>query len=167
MNEDRLDKLGSGFASQVKDAAGKPILASVDTVSELLRALLTKCIDRRGDYLEGKPEAADAMQKDSEEARSLGDLLNGMGPRASDYFLQPWNSPDQMGRYLIDTYALDCQPDEAAYCVLMALIGETYSTVDYIADNGGNVEDDGWQIDGLIETYTHALLGLEDPNADE
>lgn len=167
MNEERSDKLGSGVASQLEKADGMPFLAGVDTVSDLLRVFVAGCVDRRGDYLDGKPEASDAMQRDSAEAQALADLLNGGGPRSSSFFVQPWNSPAQMGQHLIDTYSLECQPEEAAYCVLMGLLGEVYATVDWLADNDLPVDANAWQIEALVENYTHAILGLEDPSADD
>lgn len=167
MEEDRLDKLGSGFASQLLAADGKPLLASLTTVTDLLRAFVSTAVDRRADYLAGKPEAANAMEADSTDAKALGDLLNGAGPKATDFFVQPWNSPDQMGRFLVDTYAMACAPEDAAYCVLLGMLGEAYAEVDFATENGNTPEDAGDAINGVIETYAHALLGMEDPNDEE
>ncbi len=159
MSEDRFDKLGFGVTSQLIEAGSRPILTSVETVSELLRGLSASCLERRSQYLDGKVDGSQAALKDSEEAHALGALLNGIGPRAADYFIQPWNSPEQMGRYLVEAYSLECADDEAAYCVIMSFIGEIYATLDHLIELDA-VEEQREQFTSIIETYTIALLGL-------
>lgn len=153
--------------SQLEQVGGKPILASVPVVSELLRNVLGTAIDRRGDYLEGKVPAADAMSKDVEEMRSLADLLNGKGPRAADYFVQPWNSPEQMGAYLKEAYDLECSEEEAAFVLLMSALNEAYEEMNLISEQGDDPEQEAWRIEGIIELYAHALTGVPYPEEQE
>ena len=158
--KDRDDLLGSGFASQVQAAAGKPLLASLTTVTDLLRTFLADCIARRGDYFEQKITGPEAQGKDVAEARALADLLNGKGPRTADFFVQPWNSPEQMGNSLKETYGLQCTDEEAVFTILMSMLHEAYQTVDAITQNEQSVEENGWMIDGIVDMYAYAILGL-------
>ena len=167
MTQDRSEELGSGFGSQLEKVGGKPILASVPVVSELLRNALGTAIDRRGDYLEGKVSAADAMSKDVEEMRSLGELLNGKGARAADYFVQPWNSPEQMGAFLKEAYDLECSEEDAAFVLLMSALNEAYEEMNLISEQGDDPEQEAWRIEGIIELYAHAFTGVPYPQEEE
>jgi len=160
MTQDRSDKLGSGIPSQLAEAAGRPILASLTTVSDLLRTFVAAAIDRRALYLDQKMSGAEAQGKDVEEARALADLLNGKGPRTADFFVQQWNSPEQMGNSLKETYGLECTDEEAVFTILISMINEVYGTVDFLNEQERDVEENGWMIDGIIEMYAYAILGL-------
>lgn len=160
MTKDRLEKLGSGLPSQLEAAGSRPLLTSVDTVSELLRSALGRCIERRGNYLAQRVPASDAMQGDIQDMRDLAALLYGWGDRADAFFVQPWNSAAQMGRYLKDTYSLSCDESEAVFTILMSAVNEVYSTIDALEQSGQPIEENAWQIDGIVEMYTYAILGL-------
>jgi len=167
MTQDRIDQLQSGFASQLEQVGKRPILASLTVVSELLREAIGDAVDRRGDYLEGKIAAEAAMTKDVESMRSLADLLNGKGPRAADYFIQPWNSPEQMGAYLKEAYDLACSEEEAAFTTVMRALNEAYGEMDAIIAMEGDPEQEAWRIEGIIELYAHALTGVPYPGEEE
>lgn len=152
---DRQDALGSGIASQAQRALDKPLLTSVDVVSELIRAAYAKAIARRGDYFAGN--APDAAAQDVADMRALGELLEGKGDASSEYTVQPWNSVEQMGEYLKEAYGLQ-SADEAAFTVLLSYLGETYKAIDDAESR--KLDDFQWMIDGVIEMATFAVLGL-------
>jgi 8-oxo-dGTP pyrophosphatase MutT (NUDIX family) len=151
--------------SQLGHMGKHPNLASLTVVSELLRKTIGAAVDRRGDYLDGKLPAEAAISKDVESMRSLADLLNGKGPRAADYFIQPWNSPEQMGAYLKEAYDLECSEEEAAFTIVMSALNEAYGEMDAIIAMEGDPEHEAWRIEGIIELYAHALTG--EPYPDE
>lgn len=142
------------------ETAQLPALSSLDTMQEVLRSFIATAVARRGDFLDKKITGTEAMQKDIEEARVLADLLNGKGPRAAEFFVQPWNSPEQMGAALKEMYGLDCTDEEAAFTMVMSMLNEVYGTVDYLLSNDKSVEENGWMIDGIVEMYAYAVLGL-------
>lgn len=160
MTQDRSDSLGSGVVSQLVEAGRRPILSSLDTVQELMYSFVAGAVDRRGEFMDHKITATEAMQKDIDEAHALADLLNGKGPRAAEFFVQPWNSPEQMGAALKETYSLECTDEEAAFTIVMSMLNEVYSTIDYLSANQQPVEENGWMIDGIVEMYAYAVLGL-------
>lgn len=162
----RADKLGSGFASQVEAAGDKPILASLNVTSDLLRVFIATALSRRESYLQGNLDAATAQAFDLQDARDLADLFMARGQRAQEYFIQPWNSAEQLGQWLIDTYAMQCTQEESVFTVVLGILTEVYNTMDDIAQRSLNVVDEGWRLDGIIESYAHALTGIPYP-ADE
>lgn len=158
-------EVDSDEISQLGHVGKHPILASLTVVSELLRETIGAAVDRRGDYLDGKLPAEAAMSKDVESMRSLADLLNGKGPRAADYFIQPWNSPEQMGAYLKEAYDLECSEEQAAFTIVMSALNEAYCEMDAIIAMEGDPEHEAWRIEGIIELYAYALTG--EPYPDE
>lgn len=166
-SENRTDKLGSGFASQVKAVGDKPILASLNVTSDLLRVFIATALSRRESYLQGNLDAATAQASDLQEARDLADLFMARGQRAQEYFIQPWNSAEQLGQWLIDTYAMQCEPAEAVFTVVLGILTEVYGTIDDIANRGLDIAAEGWRLDGIIEAYAHALTGIPYPADDD
>lgn len=134
---------------------GKPSLTSVDVVSELIRQAYARCIARRANYFAGK--APDAQAQDIADMRALGELLQGKGEAANEYTLQPWNSVDEMGKYLKEAYGLQSAED-AAFTVLLTWLGNVYRTVD--DGEQRKLMDYRWMIDGEIAMATFAVLGL-------
>jgi hypothetical protein len=165
--QDHDDLIGSGFVSQVGDAGSKPILASLQTASDLLRNLVADALARRGMYLEGKMEPAEAQQEDVAACLDLAELLMGRGPRSVAFFVQPWNSPEQLGQFLIDSYDLECKDDEAVFSLLVSMLSAVYQEVDSMALNKQDAEEEGWRLDGIIEAHAHALTGIPYPTEDE
>ena len=164
---DREDSLGSGFASQVGKSDGKPILASLDVASELLRKLASDALDRRGDFVDGKIDSVAAQAGDVSDARALSDLFMGKGLMASDYFVQPWNSANQLGEALVESYKMECDPEDAVFTVLISMLSAIYGEIDFIERNKMDIEEQGWRLDGLIEMYAHALAGIPYPSEEE
>jgi hypothetical protein len=165
-SENRADKLGSGFASQVEAAGDKPILASLNVTSDLLRVFIANALSRRESYLQGNLDASTAQAGDVQDARELAAVFMGRGQRAQEYFIQPWNSAEQLGQWLIDTYGMQCTQEESVFTVILGILTEVYNTMDDIALRSLNVADEGWRLDGIIESYAHALTGIPYP-ADE
>lgn len=163
----RDDLLGSGFVSQVEAAGAKPVLASLTTTSDLLRDLISDALARRGQYLEGKMQPATAMNEDVQACRALADLLMGRGPRAEAFFIQPWNSPEQLGQFLIDAYEMECKADESVFTVLLSMLNQVYAEVDDIAKRDLDMEEEGWRLDGIVEMYAHAFTGIPYPTEDD
>lgn len=163
----REELLGSGFATQVEAAGDKPILASLTTTTDLLRNLISDALARRGLYLEGKLPPAEAQAEDVTACRDLADLLMGRGPRAEAFFIQPWNSVEQLGQFLVDAYELECKPEEAAFTLLLGMLGEVYAEVDDIAQRNLSVDEEGWRLEGIVEMYAHAFTGIPYPTDDE
>lgn len=157
----------SDVASHLEQAGTHPTLTSLKVVTELLQDAIGDAVDRRGDYLEGKITAEAAMSKDLESMRSLAELLNGKGTRAADYFIQPWNSPEQMGAYLKEAYDLECSEEEAAFMIVMSALNEAYGEMDAIIAMEGDPEQEAWRIEGIIELYAHALTGVPYPGEEE
>jgi hypothetical protein len=166
-SENREDQLGSGFASQAEAAGDKPILASLNVTSDLLRFFVSAALTRREQYLKGELEAASAQEADVKEARALADLFMGKGPRATEHFIQPWNSAEQLGQWLIETYDMKCEPTESVFTVLLGMITEVYGTMDDISARGLVFEEEGWRLDGIIEAYAHAFSGIPYPSDEE
>lgn len=160
---ERDDRLGSGFASQVSAVAGKPILASLNVTTDLLRKFSSDALGRRGDFMAGKIDGPTAQARDIEQARALADLFIGRGPMASDYFVQPWNSAEQLGQWLVDTYKMQSTPDESVFVHLVMLINGIFREMDFITDNDLDMDDQIWRLDGLIEIYAHAFTGIPYP----
>lgn len=154
---------GLGVEWQVDKAEGRPILSSLNVTTDLLRKLVSNALDRRRDFLEGKIEGSVAQARNISESRDLAELFMGRGPMAADYFVQPWNSADQLGRSLVEAYEMECQPDESVFTALIELIVAVYKELDYIKRNKLDIEEHGWRFDGLIEMFAHALTGIPYP----
>lgn len=137
-----------------------PSLTSIETVQGLLHSFVSTAVARRGDYLAQKITATEAMQKDINEAHDLADLLNGKGPRVAEFSVEPWNSPEHMGATLKANYNLECTDEEATFTIVMSMLNEVYSTIDYLSANQQPVEENGWMVDGIVEMYAYAVLGL-------
>ncbi len=159
----RDDGLGSGFVSQVDRAGDKPILASLSVTSGLITDLVGECIDRRALYLSGDVDPEVAMKGDIDDCRALAELLMGRGPRAADYFVQPWNSPEQLGKYLVDVYNTQCNPEDSVFTHLIVMLTNIYEEMDFITDNNLDMEDQLFRIEGLIEIYAYGFTGLPYP----
>lgn len=163
----REELLGSGFASQVEAAGDKPVLASLTTTTDLLRNLVSDALARRGLYLEGKLSPGEAQTEDITACRDLADLLQGRGPRAEAFFIQPWNSAEQLGQFLVDSYDLPCKADESVFTFCLNLLTEIYDEVDDIAKRELSIDEEGWRLDGIIERYAHAFTGIPYPSDDD
>jgi len=149
------------------NSVGKPILSDLEVVSGLLRKYFSEAVARYLDYQSGNIMAQDAMGPDVTEARALADLLNGEGPLAESYFLQPWNSPEQMGAVLKEAYSLTGGPEESAFVVVMGGLNEVYGAVRYAIEKEYDLADRLWEIDGIIEMYACALTGTPYDNGDD
>ncbi|ANB73767.1 hypothetical protein AYM40_16430 [Paraburkholderia phytofirmans OLGA172] len=156
--QERLEQLVTAHEC----ATERPLLTSVDVVSELIRQAYAKCVARRGEYFAGN--APDAAAQDVTDMRALGELLEGKGDAASEYAVQPWNSVEQMGEYLKEAYDLQ-SADDAAFTVLLTCLGNVYRTIDDAEKR--KLTDYGWMIDGEIEMATFAVLGLPWETDDE
>lgn len=145
---------------QLSAIGGEQILASMAVVDTLLRELVGSAMQRRGAYFEGKTTQEEAMAADRAACEEVGALLLGKGPRAKEFFLQPWNAPDQMGAYLVGAYGMSCTPEEAPAVVLLGLLGDCYEAIDFMHEAGLPEDGNAWRIEGPIEVTTLALLGV-------
>ena len=135
----------------------RPQLSAADTVDQLVRAMLVRCVVRRASVLEGDTDARRAQDADAEELRELADLLQGKGDAAARYFVQPWNSPDQMGRWIKAAYKLDCPQEEAVFVFLLNVLCQAYEMVDR---DGATPDKPHEGIERLIDMTVCALLNL-------
>ena len=136
-----------------------PPLNTVETVGRLLRTQLARCVSRRASALEGDANARRAQFFDTEELRELADLLQGKGDDAARYLVQPWNSVDQMGRWIKTAYKMECPQDEAVFVFRLNVLCQVYEMVDR-TDGGASPDKPHAGIARLIAMSVYALLGI-------
>jgi hypothetical protein len=150
-----------------RNSAEKPNLSDLTVVSDLLRKFYSDATTRYLDYQFGEIPSQEAMGPDITEARALAELLNGKGALAKDYFVQSWNSPEQMGAVLKQAYDLTGPPEDSAFIVVMGGLNEVYGAVRYAIEKEYPLADRLWEIDGIIEMYACALTGTPYDNDED
>lgn len=157
-----LDPMREGFVQQVEklDESGLDALTDPSIVEALLRAEFSQHIQDVADYKSLKISAESAFSKQVAQARALAQLFTGTGPRAKDYFLQPWNSPEQIGGYIKRTQKLD--PTVTGEDAVMMVFLHCFDELNVIIDAG---EKQFWEVDAIIEQAMGMLMGT--PMAEE
>ncbi|MBB5456680.1 hypothetical protein [Paraburkholderia sp. Cpub6] len=85
-------------------------------------------------------------------------MLQDRGDAAARYFVQPWNSPDRMGRWVKAAYKLDCTQDDAVFVFLLNVLCQVYQMVDRDGAMPGKPHE------GIDLTHA-AILNVAPPSA--
>jgi hypothetical protein len=141
-----------------------PYLGDPEVVEGLVRQFLSDVVAARKGYNADELDAEQAQEKVKRSAKRHADIFMGRAvfEKPEDGFaVPPWNSPAQLGRYLVGK-GLD--PDEDEACESLFLLTANL-VLDAMAEHEDDKIDDEtaqFRTDVAVEQAVQMLLGLPD-----
>lgn len=151
--EDRGRPQGLEFFEQADTEAG--YLGDPEVVDLIVRQFLMAVHDVRTRWAAGKETKPTEAVKAIVERHAA--IFMG---KDKAYQSAPWNSPEQLGKHLVERIPLDVPHAEAAEAFFWDLANQVLDAASAYAD--GEIDDDDakFRIEVMAEEATHALLGL-------
>ncbi len=149
---DRGEPIGFGHFAEASD---KPFLGDPDVVEGLLRAFLSSAHDAAGQ--------AGASDKIAGLIETLAGAFYG---QSSDYDAQPFNSPEQLGRFINEQLGTSEDEAKTVPMLLWNLVTEVFAVrADLI---GEKIDDDAAQfrVNAAVDDAARILIGLEIADAE-
>lgn len=138
----------------------KPSLANTDAVDGVLRQFTVFVMDAVDEVAGGKLSRDALPDKLEAEAKRLQEAFYS---RSKDFDGNMWNTPTQLGKYLVDTVKLGGESDDAVERLFRAFCHELVPAL--TAYHKGELSDENLKMvaDELIERYRYFLLGIPLP----
>lgn len=135
--------------------ADKPSLGSPVVVDGLLRGLLKMVTELRVEQLEGRrQDLAEPLQA---EAKRLQQIFYG---RDGSYSMTPWFSERHLGRGLVERAEMGGEASDAVERLMLRMVDEFLDIYLPFENDEIPEEELPWRIDGLVEFYQAAVMGL-------
>lgn len=143
-------------------ATGKQNLGDPTVAEAVVRDFLASLMKVRGDVAAGK-----AVEATTALASAAARLQAAFYGEDGAYEVGPWYSERHLGRALVEDANLGGATSDAVIRCGYAMAGELGDIVNEL--DGGTLSDDGmrFRIDVLVEFWTHVLMGLPVPTADD
>lgn len=132
-------------------------LNSMQTVDAVVRSFVTKVIDVRVRYNTDQITETQARQEVDALAQQYGDVFMG---KSQDYAALPWNSPAQLGEYLVGVMEGDATPETSARDFFLYIASQLLQTMVEFEHEKIDDEVMKFRLDTLLEDAAHALLGI-------
>lgn len=140
----------ASFVPGPRPGSDRVWLNSVDVVDRLIR-------DFSRDVLEQLGKRTDFMYWLDGECRRMNGLFLGLSP-SDRYDTGPWNSPDQLGEYVLKALQIN---GETRLAVRDAFMVFASKLIKVAKEGGGEFSDfDKARLDALVGMLRSALLGL-------
>jgi hypothetical protein len=132
-------------------------LNSLSAVDAVIRSFAGKVTQVRADYNADKITDAQAREEVASLAQEYADVFMG---KSSDYVAQPWNTPEQLGAYLVAVMDGKAEPETAARDFLLYIAAQLLQVM--VEHESGKLDDDvaQFRVDALLEDADYALLGI-------
>lgn len=138
----------------------KPSLGVPSVVDGLVRDFMALVCELRGQFLENKITNDQSVQRLKDAGTEMQEVFYGRRP--DEYIALPWNSPEQLGRYIINGFerAENCDETSAVFALFGLLFRETMYVVAGYEDDTFTEQQMRDHMDGIAERFTAILLGL-------
>lgn len=138
----------------------KPSLTNTDAVEDVLRQFTVFVMGEVDDVAAGKLSSSALPDKLQAEAKRLQLAFYS---QSKDFDGNMWNTPDQLGKYLVDAVKLGGEPGDAVERLLRAFCHELVPSL--TAYHKGELTDESLKMvaEELIERYRYFLLGIPLP----
>lgn len=144
----------------LRDNGDKTILNQLDTVDAILRDYAVLVMGTADEVAQGKITGNQLVAKLQAEGKRLEGIFYG---RDKGYAVERWNSPEQLGKYIVNTVGIGGDPADAVERLLAGFANELVPEVS--AYQQGKQTEDMLQVaaEELIERYRHYLMGMPLP----
>lgn len=158
--EKSLQSLNDDTALLRSDGS-KPLLNHLDTVDAIMRDYAVLVMAATDEVAQGKINGDQLVGKLQAEAKRLEGIFYG---RDTSYAVERWNSPEQLGKYIVEKVGIGGDPETAVERLLAAFANELVPEVS--SYHQGQMSEEMLQVtaEELIERYRHYLMGMALPS---
>lgn len=157
---DALEKMhsdASGVQGPGADPAGRPWLNTPAAVGSVVQWYIKELLGMYGEVSE-----SEFLARLEQNARMCNSLFIGADKPSLKYSRGPWNTPDQLGRFLMARMSFDCEDETLAVRdAFIHFAGHLVGILDSVSDQGA--QQLGERLQGAGELMRGALLGLPGP----
>jgi hypothetical protein len=153
---ERMHSDASGVAGP--NESDSPLwLNSADTVNGIVTSFLADVLVKYSAARE-RGDGPGFMSWLERECYQQNQVFIGAGVEDRPYLRGPWNVPDQLGQHIRIAMRIDGDNAQGVRDAFMVSARDAVNCLD--ASSGAPVESWGWQLDGISERLSRALLGL-------
>lgn len=139
----------------------KPSLLQMDTVDGVLRQFTLFVMEAVDDVAAGKLSKDDLPTKLEAEAKRLQSCFYS---ETKDYDGNMWDTPAQLGKYLVETIKLGGEVDDAVERLFRAFCHELVPVISSYHEGKDSSDNLQMVAEELIERYRYFLLGIPLPS---